>query len=48
MGTSNPLSEILPPVNERFGANLTEEYRVTLRHVAQKLEEDNASTRAHG
>ena len=38
----DPLSEILRRLNERFGANLTEEDRVTLRHVAQKLEEDNA------
>jgi type I restriction enzyme, R subunit len=38
----DPLSEILRRLNERFGANLTEEDRVTLRHVAQKLEKDNA------
>jgi len=38
----DPLSEILRRLNERFGSNLTEEDRVTLRHVAQKLEEDNA------
>ena len=38
----DPLSEILRRLNERFGTNLTEEDRVTLRHVAQKLEEDNA------
>jgi type I restriction enzyme R subunit len=36
------LSEIIRRLNERFGANLTEEDRVTLRHVAQRLEEDNA------
>jgi type I restriction enzyme R subunit len=38
----DPLSEILRRLNERFGANLREEDRVTLQHVAQRLEEDNA------
>jgi type I restriction enzyme R subunit len=38
----DPLSEIIRRLNERFGASLTEEDRVTLRHVAQRLEEDNA------
>jgi type I restriction enzyme, R subunit len=36
------LSEIIRRLNERFGANLTEEDRVTLRHVAQRLEQDTA------
>ena len=34
------LSEIIRRLNERFGANLTEADRVTLRHVAQQLEQD--------
>ena len=38
----DPLSEIIRRLNERFGASLTEEDRVTLRHVALRLEEDNA------
>ena len=36
------LSEIIRRLNERFGAHLTEEDRVTLRHVAQRLEQDTA------
>ena len=36
------LSEIIRRLNERFGVNLTEADRVTLRHVAQRLEDDNA------
>jgi type I restriction enzyme R subunit len=38
----DPLSEIIRRLNERFGANLREEDRVTLRHVAQRLEQDTA------
>jgi type I restriction enzyme, R subunit len=38
----DPLSEIIRRLNERFGANLTDADRVTLRHVAQRLEDDTA------
>ena len=38
----DPLSEIIRRSNDRFGSNLTEEDRVTLRHVAQRLEQDTA------
>jgi type I restriction enzyme, R subunit len=38
----DPLSEIIRRLNERFGANLTEADRITLRQVAQQLEQDTA------
>jgi len=38
----DPLSEIIRRLNERFGAKLTQADRVTLRHVAQRLEDDTA------